>query len=118
MLARELRLRSSKDISKVYSRGKSSGGSDLFVKSLSTGFPGSRAVVVVGKKVSKKAVTRNQIRRRVAEQLRQLWAHVLPGYDMVVTVTGDLTGKTPAQLAALLKDALIRGKLLNPSKED
>lgn len=46
----------------------------------------TRVSVVVGKKVSKSAVKRNRIRRRVFEILRTNWDQVPEGYDISVTV--------------------------------
>lgn len=117
MLTQEFRLRSAKDISRVYSRGRSGGGQELFVKSLQTGLPKSRAVVVVGKKVSKYAVVRNLIRRRLAGELRQLWPQVAVGYDMVITVTRDISDLPVAGLNKSLSSSLANGGLLSRKQD-
>lgn len=46
----------------------------------------SRLAVVVAKKVSKKAPTRNRIRRRLYEAFRLHWPMLKPGHDMILTV--------------------------------
>lgn len=48
--------------------------------------PRSRVAVVVGKKISKSAVKRNRIRRRIFEVLRREWSHIKPRQDIVLTV--------------------------------
>jgi ribonuclease P protein component len=45
-----------------------------------------RLAVVVSKKISKKAVVRNRIRRRIYEIVRQREAHINQPFDMVLTV--------------------------------
>jgi ribonuclease P protein component len=71
-----------------------------------THLPASRAVVVVGKKVSKKATVRNRLRRRVAAELQQQWATVRPGYDIVLTLHSEQLPDS-RQLNSLI------GKILN-----
>jgi ribonuclease P protein component len=58
---------------------------------------------VVAKKISKRAVVRNRIRRRLAGILRDQWQTVRPGYDIVVTVHQDIATET----AQALQEALI-----------
>lgn len=109
MLARENRLRSAADIARVYKRGAYGGsGGALSVKSVKSGRPSSRLVVVVGKKVSKQAVTRNRIRRRIIENLRSSWATVLPGYDIVISVHVNISEIPALELQQHLVKALGR----------
>lgn len=70
----------------------------------------SRYAVIVSKKVSKQAVARNRIRRRVYESLRALHTEQKPAMDIIVTVYSDSVLKTSAgelseQLQALLDRA-------------
>lgn len=48
-----------------------------------------RVAVVVSRKVSKSAVVRNRIRRRVYEAVRGAGADIAPGTDLVFTVFSD-----------------------------
>jgi len=50
--------------------------------------PSWRLAVVVSRKVSKAAVVRNRIRRRVFEIVRRESGRILPHYDLVFTVYG------------------------------
>jgi ribonuclease P protein component len=108
MLARIYRLRQTRDIAQVYRRGTYSGGRDFNVKTLATGWPNSRAVIVVSKKVAKSAVTRNLIRRRLSGQLEALWQTVRPGYDIVISVQVDISALPPGQLGTELTKHLSR----------
>jgi ribonuclease P protein component len=106
MLAASNRLRKAYDITRVYRRGRYGGSGILSVKALSTGRPESRATIVVAKKVSKRAVVRNRIRRRLAGILRDEWQTVRPGYDIVVTVHQDIAEESAQALQAALVAAL------------
>lgn len=109
MLARANRLRSAADIARVYKRGTYGGsGGTLSVKAVPSGRPATRAVVVVGKKVSKRAVVRNRIRRRLANTILSHWETVAPGYDIVLSVHADISELTSAALQEHLTRALTR----------
>jgi len=109
VLARAHRLSSAADIARAYKRGTYGGsGGILSVKAVRSGRSQSRAVVVVAKKISKRAVVRNHIRRRLVEALREHWATVSPGYDIVISVHSDLTELSAASLAGHLQQALAR----------
>lgn len=70
-----------------------------------------RVAVVVSKKVSKSAVVRNRIRRRVYELLRQAQLAEQP-YDIIVTVFAERVADMPAaELAKELSELLARTKV-------
>ncbi len=91
MLAQKYRLRKSKDIARVYQRGRYSSGRDFTIKAINNGFSDTRLAIVVSRKVSKSAVVRNRIRRRVSGQIEEAWKTVRPGYDIVITVREDIS---------------------------
>lgn len=69
-----------------------------------------RVAVVVSKKVSKSAVVRNRIRRRVYEVVRMHEAHITEPYDVVITVFSDQAAEMPVDqmrrdIARLLKQS-------------
>lgn len=108
MLARVFRLRRSVDLAKVYKFGKSSSTHGFYIKMRSTNFPTSRVAVVVPKKVSKKAVVRNRIKRRIYEIMRTNWPQIQPGFDMIIMVTVDISKTTPTQLETNILQCLKR----------
>ncbi len=57
-----------------------------------------RVAVVVSRKVSKSAVVRNRIRRRIYEIVRRADTSIQPGSDLVFTVFGDRLAEQPASL--------------------
>ena len=99
----------------VYRRGQSVRGPMLSLKFMGRG-PNRpyRVAVVVSRKVSKSAVTRNRIRRRVYAAVRQASAVIPPGTDLVFTVFDERVAELPpaklqATVAGLLH-AIVRSK--------
>lgn len=73
-----------------------------------------RLAVVVSKKVSKSAVKRNRMRRRLYEQVRLHEANITLPYDMVMTVFHEDLGTMPAdQLARLVRAQLRQANIVN-----
>jgi ribonuclease P protein component len=112
MLAPNNRLRKPRDITRVYKRGVY-GGADgrLSIKAAPSGRAESRVVVVVSKKVDKRAVVRNRIRRRLIEILRAQWATLPGGYDIVISVHSDISAAPATDLRAALATALGRARV-------
>ena len=108
MFGRRNRFHGRGPIQKVYSQGRQARGQLISLK-YRQGPAGKpyRVAVVVSKKVSKSAVTRNRIRRRVYEQVRLNDDLIKPGTDLVFTVYGDsLAELEAAKLQASVKDLL------------
>ena len=92
----------------VYKRGQSVRGPMVSLKFMSRG-PNRpyRVAVVVSRKVSKSAVTRNRIRRRIYAAVRQTSAAIPPGIDLVFTVFDERV----AELAPSGLQATVNGLL-------
>jgi ribonuclease P protein component len=69
-------------------------------------------VIVVGKKIDKRAVVRNRIRRRLAELIFSEWATVRTGYDIVINVHSDLSELPATTLRERLTEGLRRAGVL------
>ena len=67
-----------------------------------------RVAVVVSKKVSKSAVVRNRIRRRIYEQVRQQGTGIPGGCDLVFTVFSDQLAELDADKLAKTISALLQ----------
>ncbi|MFH0829496.1 MAG: ribonuclease P protein component [Candidatus Kerfeldbacteria bacterium] len=86
MLARENRLRSSRDFRRAYENGRAYSTALLTVRTLKRGDRGpTRVGIVVSTKLSKKSVERNAVRRRLREALHRTNIVALRGMDIVVT---------------------------------
>lgn len=78
----------------------------------------SRVAVVVGKKVSKAAVRRNRIRRRIFEVIRLHMTDIKPGHDISLTVFSlELMTLPYSELESVVLGALSQAGLLSPSEE-
>ena len=72
-----------------------------------------RVAVVVSRKVSKSAVVRNRIRRRLYELVRHYQAQITEPYDLVFTIFSDQVASMPAtKLDRLVHDQLVRASVL------
>ncbi|MDB5184891.1 MAG: ribonuclease [Candidatus Saccharibacteria bacterium] len=110
MINRVHRFHGYGSLARVYRRSSAARGSGVSVRfaARSAGQP-ARAAVVVSKKVSKSAVTRNRIRRRIYEAVRVQWQPAAP-VDLIFTVfDGQLaelpTGQLHQEVANLLQKA-------------
>lgn len=97
MFPRHQRLTRQRDVQRVYRGGASAASRWLFVRMLPNRYPHPRITVVIGKKVAKKAVERNRLKRLVRESLQHMvdnpkFSGQLQGKDIVVTLH-----KTPDQ---------------------
>lgn len=113
MLPSQHRLKKSFEIAKVYKKGVYGGAGVLSAKAAKTGKPNSRLVVIVAKKISKKAVVRNRIRRRIVEFLRTKWGTVAPGYDIVVTAHQEISEISKSDLEIATIKALKRAGVIS-----
>lgn len=72
----------------------------------------SRLSIVVAKKVTKKAPTRNRIRRRLYAAMSAQWPLVKPGNDILLTVFEEQINQlTPAELTRLVVSLLKKADL-------
>jgi ribonuclease P protein component len=77
-----------------------------------------RVAVVVSRKVSKSAVVRNRIRRRLYELLRNYQGQINQPYDLVLTVFSDQIAELPVdKLSKSLHAQLLKAKLIAPATD-
>lgn len=109
MLPRPNRLRRAADITRTYRRGTyGSGGGLVSAKVAPSGRAEARVVVVVAKKIDKRAVVRNRIRRRLIEMVRELMPGIRPGCDIVISVHQNVAETPASELQHQLSSALAR----------
>ncbi|HBP00264.1 MAG: Ribonuclease P protein component [Candidatus Uhrbacteria bacterium GW2011_GWF2_41_16] len=82
MLSAENRLRKKKDFEILFAKGKNVFDTLYGVRFRKNMLPVSRFAFVVGTKVSKSAVVRNRIRRRLREIIRHRIFSLESGYDV------------------------------------
>lgn len=114
MISTRHRFHGYNSLRNVYKNGKSSRGSLFVVKYiLNPRRKKYRAAIIVSRKVNKSAVTRNRIRRRLYEIVRQLGTDINGPYDIVITVFHDsVVTEPPAGLAKQVKKQFIEAGII------
>jgi ribonuclease P protein component len=108
MFAKTHRFHGYGSLKAVYGRGKTVRGSLISLKySTRDADKPYRVAIVVSRKVSKSAVVRNRIRRRVFEQIQQMAPAFPGGMDLVFTVYSDQVATIEApKLAQAVQELL------------
>ncbi len=109
MIARENRFHGYNSLRYVYQNGRTVRGPLTALKLvINPRRQKYRLAVVVSKKVHKSAVTRNRIRRRLYEAVRQHEAEITKPYDLVLTVFHEQVATMPADELKLMVRAQLR----------
>jgi ribonuclease P protein component len=103
MLAKKHRISKKKEVETVFKGGRSSFDGVLGVKLLPAVQPYSRFVIVVSTKVSKKAVERNEVKRRLSEACRLLVPDFKKDSDCFVLALPGSVQKTYRELEQSLR---------------
>ena len=114
MLPNQNRLCRREDFAKVYAKGDRYRGTYLSLRILrDTHQPFTKIGIVVSKKVSKLAVTRNRFKRQLRAIFRQLLSQLMDGLQIVVTVTTVDSKPSYQELWNDLKNLLAKAKVLH-----
>lgn len=116
MLPNQNRLRRREDFAKVYANGDRYRGTYLNLRVVfDSNDPLTKIGIVVSKKVSKLAVTRNRFKRQLRAIFRQLLSQLKNGLQIVVTVTTVQSNPNYQELWDDLKNLLAKAKVLHGS---
>jgi ribonuclease P protein component len=85
MLRKKYRLNKTKEFNRLFKQGTAVYGPYCGLKIMPNQLDYSRFAFLISKKVSKRAVVRNLLKRRLSEIIRQDWLK-LAGYDVVIIV--------------------------------
>ncbi len=102
-------LKNKQDFNNVYKNGKMFGNRDFTLRYIKNEKSTNRLGVVVSKKVSKKAVKRNKLRRQIKEYLSTINVKLAQGYDYLITVKPNSLGQSYQDLVKSL-DHLFKKK--------
>ena len=111
MLKKENRLTKRKDFERVYKKGRGIKADSLFLKILENEQEATRIGIVISKKVSKRAVIRNKIKRRIREIVKK--NNFLPGFDLVIITYPQIKEKDFHQLEIEINQLFKKAKCLN-----
>jgi ribonuclease P protein component len=112
MLKKVNRLTKKKEFDAAWKKGCSSFDKIIGLKVLANDLKKNRFGVMVGLKVSKKAVERNKIKRRIREIIQTEIVNLKTGFDIVITVMPAARGLEFAELQKSLIDNLKRLRML------
>ena len=84
MFANKNRLKKEKEFKDVFQKGKGFKNNFLFLKIKKNNLEYNRLGIVVSKKISNKAVVRNQVKRRLREIIKKESEIIKPGWDIVL----------------------------------
>ncbi|MFO7806866.1 MAG: ribonuclease P protein component [Candidatus Moraniibacteriota bacterium] len=116
MLPLEFRLKSKKDIERVFKNGKTVKSSFLFLKFCENNLDHSRIAFSVGLRYSKKAVKRNRAKRILREAAKTFLQEVKPGFDLVFFLDKNFNEDLRLeQTQKQMKKALTYAKLVKNS---
>lgn len=114
MISRAHRFHGYGSLKSVYQRGDTVRGPVCSIKYLQNSRRNTyRAAVVVSKKVSKSAVVRNRIRRRVFEVIRHHENRISQPYDIVITVFHENIATMPhEELKTMIRTQLSQAGII------
>jgi ribonuclease P protein component len=115
MLPREHRLTAERDFSRIFSKGRSFFGPGLMMRMARGAGGPTRFGFVVSTKVSKRAVKRNVIKRRMREAARSFLPAVAPGHDIVFIAKADMLSWDMKKVKETMHALLVKAKLTIPS---
>ena len=112
MLPKANRLKKKKDFERVFKTGKGFKDNFLFLKLARNNLKIIRFGFVVGKNFSKKAASRNRIKRRLRGLVKNKLSETKPGFDVVLVVAKGLGIKDFRELAETINKLFKKAKLL------
>ena len=112
MLAIKNRLTKQKDFDNVWQTGHSNFNEVLGIKISKNKLAISRFGFIVSAKISKKAVDRNKIKRRLRQVVEDNIKEIKPGYDVVIITQAAIINKEYKEIKNLVLKGFIKIKLL------
>jgi len=107
MLPKTNRLKKKKDIDSVFKKGKATREELFNLRWALNGLKQSRFAVVISKKISKKAVTRNKIRRIIAGAIQEKLPEIKKNVDAVLLTFSGVEKKDAGEIKKTL-DAIFK----------
>ena len=112
MLPKENRLKKREDFNNVFKKGKTTAGKLIFLKALKNNLNISRFGFVISVKISKKAVTRNKIKRQLREIIKRNLPNIKTGIDIVIISRPEIIAKKYQETKEEVEGLFFKAKLL------
>jgi len=112
MLPRINRIKKKKDFETIFKNSKGF-KNNLFILRISKNNLGlNRFGFVVSKKISKKAIIRNRIKRRMSEAIKGEAQKIKTGTDLVLIASPGIDKKDFSEIKETISNALLRARLI------
>jgi len=112
MLFKKNRVTKKKDFERIFKKGITFREQFLILKIAPGLFPESRFAFIVSQKVSKNAVVRNRIRRRLRELTRSLASEIKKEVDGVFIALSGLEDKDFQEVKSILYNLFKKARLI------
>ena len=112
MLPRKYKLKKDNDFKRIFNNGKYGQEGFIKIKSLENDLEISRFSFIVGLKVSKKAVLRNKIKRRLEEVVHSVFQQIESGFDIIVFIDKIILEKKYTEIEENLINLLKKSKII------
>ena len=113
MLAKINRIKKKKDFETIFKNSKSFKNNLFIFKIMKNNLGLNRFGFVVSQKVSKKAVIRNKVKRRLSEIIKAEEKNIKSGIDLIIITLPGSEKKDFSELKEAVSDALIKAKLID-----
>jgi ribonuclease P protein component len=111
MFKKQYRINKKKEYDNVFKNGRSNYNILLGIKYLPNLLEYNRFGIIVGGKISKSAVKRNLIKRRIREALKSINANAAVGYDIVIIALPEILNKNLENIKESLEKVLKKARL-------
>lgn len=111
MLPKINRIKKKKDFEEIFKKGASFKNSLLILRVLENNLDSSRFAFIVSLKVSKSAVKRNKVRRRLSEIIRANFLEIKNGIDVVLISIPGIEKKDFPEIKEAVEKLLVKAKL-------
>lgn len=112
MLPRKYKLKKENDFKKVFKQGKYYQEDFIKIKISENNLKITRFGLLIGLKISKKAVQRNKIKRQIEEIIRLNIEKINSGFDIVILVNQEIIEKNYQEIERKLINLFKKIKLL------
>lgn len=116
MLVKEHRLKRKKDFERVFKKGKLLAKDFLILRVVKNNLGTTRVGLVVSQKVSKKAVLRNKVKRKIREAVRNNMKKINLGYDLIFFTKKGIEKKSFPEIKKMVEDLFVRAKLFKENE--
>jgi len=113
MLSREYKLKKENDFKKVFKNGKYYQQEFIRIKILKNDLEIDRFGFPIGLRISKKAVQRNKIKRRLEEIIRLKLNQMKSGFDIIILVNPEIIEKSYQEIEKALISLFKKANILS-----